>query len=61
MSKYRKKPVVIEATQWFKNGDHPDDAVILLQPPGHLRSEGAVDGYSEGKVIKRFRVPGIWP
>lgn len=23
--KFRKKPVVIEATQWFKNGDHPDD------------------------------------
>ena len=23
--KYRKKPVVIEATQWFKNGDHPND------------------------------------
>lgn len=21
--KYRKKPVVIEATQWFKHGDHP--------------------------------------
>ncbi len=21
--KYRKKPVVIEATQWFENGDHP--------------------------------------
>lgn len=21
--RYRKKPVVIEATQWFKNGDHP--------------------------------------
>ncbi len=20
--KYRKKPVVVEATQWFKNGDH---------------------------------------
>lgn len=20
---FRKKPVVIEATQWFKNGDHP--------------------------------------
>ena len=28
--KFRKKPVVIEATQWFKNGDHP--AVI----PGKL-------------------------
>ncbi len=23
--KYRKKPVVIEATQWHKNGDHPGD------------------------------------
>jgi hypothetical protein len=23
MTKYRKKPVVIEATQWFKLGDHP--------------------------------------
>lgn len=22
--KFRKKPVVIEATQWFKNGDHPE-------------------------------------
>jgi hypothetical protein len=21
--KFRKKPVVIETTQWFKNGDHP--------------------------------------
>ena len=22
--KFRKKPVVIEATQWFKQGDHPE-------------------------------------
>jgi hypothetical protein len=22
MAKYRKKPVVVEATQWFKYGDH---------------------------------------
>lgn len=22
---YRKKPVVVEAYQWFKNGDHPED------------------------------------
>lgn len=28
--KFRKKPVVIEATQWFKNGDHPADDVRLL-------------------------------
>ena len=30
MALFRKKPVVIEATQWFKDGDHP--AVI----PGKL-------------------------
>lgn len=30
--KFRKKPVVIEASQWFKNGDHP--AVTEL-PAGH--------------------------
>lgn len=24
MSKFRKKPVVIEAVQWFKHGDHPE-------------------------------------
>lgn len=25
LMKFRKKPVVIEAHQWFKNGDHPED------------------------------------
>ena len=28
--KFRKKPVVIEATQWFKAGDHP--AVMGANP-----------------------------
>lgn len=27
MSLYRKRPIVIEATQWFKPGDHP--AVVV--------------------------------
>jgi hypothetical protein len=27
--KFRKKPVVIEATQWFKDGDHP---VVYMHP-----------------------------
>jgi hypothetical protein len=30
--KFRKRPVVIEATQWFKNGDHPDDGDERFQP-----------------------------
>jgi len=24
MAKYRKKPVIVDATQWWKMGDHPD-------------------------------------
>ena len=39
--KYRKKPVVVEATQWFKNGDHPDDG-------------GAA---AEGKIVRYYRRP----
>ena len=31
MTAYRKKPVVIQATQWFKPGDHP--AVEMKEPP----------------------------
>ncbi len=48
-------PVVVEATQWFKNGDHPDDDTRIVVPvPG--------DGepyLSEGKVVRRFRRPDV--
>jgi hypothetical protein len=53
--KFRKKPVVIEATQWFKNGDHPEDECRTIVPvPG--------DGepyLSEGKVVRYFRRPDV--
>ena len=44
MSKFRKKPVVIEATQWFKNGDHPFDG-------------GQSHGEHEGSVVRYYRNP----
>lgn len=31
MAKYRKRPVVVEATRWFKNGDHPQDVAQIAQ------------------------------
>lgn len=34
MAKFRKKSVVIEATQWFKNGDHPEDGTERFPPKG---------------------------
>jgi hypothetical protein len=36
--KFRKKPVVIEATQWFKDGDHP--AVKVWNKDGHVYPNG---------------------
>jgi len=45
VAKYRKKPVVIEASQWFKNGDHPKDCP---------EQEGW-----EGKIVRYFRRPDI--
>ena len=50
--RYRKKPVVIDATQWWKNGDHPDDN---SHPIGEIGS----GELSEGRVVRRFRSPDI--
>jgi len=35
MSKYRKKPVIIEAHQWFQNGDHPEDGTERFEQDAH--------------------------
>ncbi len=54
MAKFRKKPVVIEATQWFKNGDHPEDEIREIP-----RSDGSGTFDSGGKVVRRFRRPDV--
>lgn len=43
MNTYRKLPIEVEAHQWFRNGDHPED--------GNSDNEGAIVGY--------FRHPNI--
>jgi hypothetical protein len=53
--KYRKKPTLTEATQWFKNGDHPQDK---SEP---IELTGGSPGLSEGKIVRYFRslnIPG---
>lgn len=45
MGRFRKKPVVIEAHRWERNGDHPDD-----HPNGHPPAY-------EGLVVRYFRHP----
>jgi len=62
--KFRKKPVVIEATQWFKNGDHPED--YTKDHAGFENNELCVFTGAErkarkweGDVVRYFRRPDI--
>ena len=60
--KFRKKPVVIEATQWFKNGDHPLDYAspqdgfqngrLISIPAEHRKANNW-----EGEVVRYHRTP----
>lgn len=61
---YRKKPVVIEAYQWFKNGDHPQDYekdTVGLEN-GELRTftggERKANGW-EGGLVRYYRHPDV--
>lgn len=55
MAKYRKKPVVIEATQWHKNGDHPEDYVFRpFEDTGLVPKQPR-----EGAIVRYFRRPDV--
>lgn len=56
MGKYRKLPIVIEAVQWFKNGDHPEDDCRMVEPSP--KSTTQFDPFlSEGKIVRYYRNP----
>jgi hypothetical protein len=59
MARYRKRPVVIEATQWFENGDHPQDEIELID----VRSAGYEHWTeriaTEGKIVRYYRTPQL--
>ena len=62
--RFRKRPVVVDAAEWRKNGDHPDDHKNHIGcdeegnpktwPEEHARSRDW-----EGKVVRRFRRPDV--
>lgn len=52
MKTYVKKPVKVQATQWFENGDHPLD--FSVQIPG-----GPPVKNSEGRIVRYFRHPDV--
>ena len=51
---YRKRPVVVEAHQWWKNGDHPYDRV---GQPRIDQMTGETYTAIEGAVVRYFRRP----
>jgi hypothetical protein len=62
--KFQKKPVVIEAAQWFKNGDHPQDYAKpvhdpVAEPPRDYSPEHQRENDWEGQVVRRFRHPDV--
>lgn len=61
MAKYRKKPVVVEATQWLKNGDHPNDYDMATVPVDErfAAAQDARERDYEGLVVRRYRKPTV--
>jgi len=53
---FRKRPLEVHATQWWRNGDHPEDGVgeDTVDP-------GSGETYEriEGKVVRFFRHPKV--
>jgi hypothetical protein len=58
--RFRKKPVEITASQWFKNGDHPNDYDDEVMPDGsRLSSADQRARDYEGQTVRRFRRPDV--
>ena len=55
MTQFRKKPVVIDATQWFKNGDHPLDNSVPVRRLSKAQQEAPMRVYDitehEGDLV----------
>jgi len=53
--KFRKKPVVIDATQWFKMGDHPNVEPFFSFDPEN-KNYGWIKTLEGGHIV----TPGDW-
>lgn len=52
--KFRTRSTVVEATQWYVNGDHPEDACVRA-----LHAAGVRLFLTEGRVVRYFRRPDV--
>jgi hypothetical protein len=67
VSKYLYKPVVVEATQWFKHGDHPAvyrcgiETPIICEEPFTLGEPTKWEYTLEVKIDGRTKYPQVSP
>jgi hypothetical protein len=54
LPQFRKRPVTVQADQWFRNGDHPDDNVRWVNT-----DDGPIPFLSEGEIVRYYRTPGL--
>lgn len=64
MALFRKRPVAVEATRWFKNGDHPLDysqARMGLEggEPRVFAADTRRENGWEGDIVRYFRRPDV--
>lgn len=50
--KFKKKPVIVDAVRWWRNGDHPEDRSELCTINGLVY-------LGDGNVVKRYRNQGM--
>ncbi len=60
MMKFRKKPVVIEANQWFKHGDHPEVTPIPNNMKDFIPALEGATGYIDTLEGGHFVTKGDW-
>ena len=65
MAKYRKKPIIIEATQWFRQGDSENVGKVPERfcediDPHVRRSADIFLGYIDTLEVGHIVLPGDW-
>ena len=62
MAKFRKKPVVIEATQWLNHGDHPAVGLLSITHPMWSANEAQASRSGWVKTLEGGHIvtPGDW-
>jgi hypothetical protein len=63
--KFMRKPVIIEATQWFKDGDHRDVLPSVKSPEGAVFQHNIICSDEEGgadytRTFSLYTIDGVF-